>query len=147
MSDSEISLIYRGEPKRLRRRELKRFAESLSAGIAAGRGFSCLIARDEELRRLNRDFRGADYATDVLSFPCPSDDWLGDIAISAERAAEQARALGHAVEQEIRVLMLHGVLHLLGLDHETDRGRMARMERRYRIRLGLPAGLIERAAR
>jgi probable rRNA maturation factor len=147
MSDSEISLVYRGAPRGLRRRELRRFAESLSAAIAGGRGFTCLIARDDELRRLNRDFRGKDSATDVLSFPSSSRETLGDIAISADRAAEQAQSLGHAVDQEIRILMLHGVLHLLGLDHETDKGRMARMERRYRIELGLPAGLIERVAR
>jgi probable rRNA maturation factor len=146
MSDSEISLIFRGAPRRLRRRELKRFAESLSADIAGGRAFTCLITRDEELQRLNRGFRGIDDSTDVLSFPSSSPDTLGDIAISADRASEQAQARGHAVDQEIRILMLHGVLHLLGLDHETDKGRMARMERRYRIRLGLPAGLIERAA-
>jgi probable rRNA maturation factor len=147
MSDPEISLIFRGAPRRLRRRELRRFAESLSAGIAGGRVFTCLITRDEEVRQLNREFRGSDNATDVLSFPSASPGTLGDIAISADRAAEQARSLGHAVDQEIRVLMLHGVLHLLGLDHETDKGRMARMERRYRIQLGLPAGLIERAVR
>jgi probable rRNA maturation factor len=136
--------------------------------VAQGRPFDCLITGDAELRRLNRKFLGQDYATDVLSFPgvapailspvtlpprtttgdkivgatSPS---LGDIAISFARARAQARAFGHSTEQEIRILMLHGLLHLLGMDHAADRGRMARTEKRWRGRLGLPNGLIERA--
>ena len=92
-------------------------------------------------------FRGKDYATDVLSFPAePSDArHLGDLAISTLRARAQAREFGHSTEDELRILMLHGVLHLLGHDHETDRGRMARVESRWRKELGLPNGLIERA--
>ena len=69
---------------------------------------------------------------------------LGDIAISLPRARAQAREFRHSTEREIQILMLHGLLHLLGLDHETDRGRMARVEKRWRARLGLPNGLIER---
>ncbi len=69
---------------------------------------------------------------------------MGDIAISYARARVQARRFGHAPEDELRILMLHGVLHLVGLDHETDSGKMARAERRWRVRLGLPNGLIER---
>jgi probable rRNA maturation factor len=81
----------------------------------------------------------------VLSFPEPGpDDFLGELAISVERAREQARLLGHTIEEETKILMLHGVLHLLGMDHEKDRGRMARAETRQRKKLGLPAGLIER---
>ncbi len=146
MSETELALIYRGAPSRLRRRELGRFARTLASRVAGGRGFTCLITGDAEVARLNREFRGRDCATDVLSFPsgAPAGS-LGDIAISAARAAEQARELGHTIDEEVRVLMLHGVLHLLGMDHETDRGRMARAERRYRRELGLPAGLIERA--
>ena len=72
--------------------------------------------------------------------------WLGEIAISADRAAEQAREFGHSRLDEIRILMLHGVLHLLGMDHETDRGRMARAEARWRRKLDLPTGLIARAS-
>ena len=118
--------------------------------VAKGRAFDCLITGDAELRRLNREFRGKDYATDVLSFPARRTrrpgalPLLGDIAISLARARAQARAFGHTTEDEIRILMLHGVLHLLGMDHETDGGRMARAEKRWRARLGLPAGLIER---
>jgi probable rRNA maturation factor len=94
------------------------------------------------LRRLNRTFRGKDYATDVLSFP--SED-MPELAISFDRAAAQASELGHSVEEELRILMLHGLLHLAGMDHETDAGSMARAETRWRKRLGLPSGLIERA--
>jgi len=104
-----------------------------------------LITNDKELRRLNRQFRKKDRATDVLSFPAVElDGVLGDIAISFERAKQQAAERRHAVGEEIGVLMLHGVLHLLGMDHETDRGQMERTERKWRARLRLPAGLIER---
>jgi probable rRNA maturation factor len=118
----------------------------LQATVAPGREFCCLLTGDRELQRLNRQFLGHDYPTDVLSFPSPGPDGLlGEMAISTTRAAEQAREFGHPVEHEIGILMLHGLLHLLGMDHEHDRGRMARAERRYRERLGLPQGLIERA--
>jgi probable rRNA maturation factor len=80
-----------------------------------------------------------------LSFP-GSGDYLGDIAISMARARAQARRYGHALEDEIRILMLHGVLHLRGMNHESDSGEMARSELRWRRKFGLPTGLIERAA-
>ncbi len=116
--------------------------------VAGERPFTCLITGDGELRRLNRQFLGKDYPTDVLSFPAGEEGGtLGEIAISARRAAVQARERGHSVEEEIGILMLHGVLHLLGMDHERDRGRMARAETRWRKALGLPGGLIERVRR
>ena len=87
-----------------------------------------------------------DRATDVLSFPsAQSLGFLGDIAISFQRAQRQAAEYGHPVNQEIEILMLHGVLHLLGMDHEKDRGQMARAESKWRAALGLPAGLIKRS--
>jgi probable rRNA maturation factor len=90
------------------------------------------------LRRLNRQFRGLDYPTDVLSFPAAAPAArLGDLAISLGRARAQAREFGHDIEHEVEILMLHGLLHLLGFDHETDRGQMARAEKRWRTRLGL----------
>jgi probable rRNA maturation factor len=83
-----------------------------------------------------------------LSFPAPKGaPYLGDLAISYERARDQAREHGHPLEAEIGVLMLHGVLHLTGMDHETDRGQMRRAESRWRRALGLPAALIERTGR
>ena len=134
---------------------LRRFARTLADEVADGRAFCCLITDDDELRRLNREFRKKDYATDVLSFPSSdgrqpglpyTGPMLGDIAISLDRAEQQARALNHSTEQELHILMLHGVLHLTGLDHESDRGEMACAERRWRHHFGLPAGLIERVS-
>ena len=148
-SDDNI-VLFRRAPAELNRRNLERFARILRDEVARGAGFTCLIAGDTELRRLNRDFLGKDYPTDVLSFPVGQASRpvvfgrLGEIAISAARAGAQAAACGHPLENEIRILMLHGLLHLLGMDHETDRGQMARAEARWRRRLALPASLIER---
>ena len=135
-------------PPDFRRRTVERFARRLQNEVAKGQPFDCLLTGDAELRRLNREFRGMDYATDVLSFPAASPaPHLGDLAISLGRARVQARAFSHDIEHEVEILMLHGVLHLLGFDHETDSGEMARAEKRWRTRLGLSAGLIERVRR
>jgi len=141
MSD-DIPLLFRHRSRRVRRSELRAFLSEAAARIAPGREIVCLIADDRELRRLNREFRGADYATDVLSFPSAQG---GELAISLDRAMEQAREQGHAVDTELRILILHGLLHLAGLDHETDSGEMARAEARWRKKFHLPGGLIERA--
>jgi len=147
MSASEELVLFRRAPGSLPRRELREFAGSLRDAVAHGREFHCLITDDRELRRLNRQFRRADYPTDVLSFPAlDGAGWLGEIAISADRAGEQAREFGHSRVDEIRILMLHGVLHLLGMDHERDRGEMARAEAKWRRKLELPTGLIARAS-
>jgi len=120
------------------------------------------LVSDRRVRTLNRTYRRKDYATDVLSFPA-SPAWpaeapqarrrqppaptahLGDIVIARGVAQRQARAAGHSERTELRVLALHGLLHLLGYDHERDRGRMRRVERRLRREGGLREGLIERA--
>jgi probable rRNA maturation factor len=164
MSPEGSSITFRRVPDELRR-PIERFAGRLQTEVTKGRCFDCVITSDAELRRLNRAFRGEDSATDVLSFPAPplpngrgsvtqkptelrpsgsGGSHLGDLAISLPRARSQAREFGHGTAQEIQILMLHGVLHLLGMDHETDRGKMARAEKRWRARLGLPNGLIER---
>jgi len=105
-----------------------------------------LVTSSAELQSLNRRFRGADKATDVLSFPSPSARRVaGDIAISADIARENASRLGHSVVDEVKILVLHGILHLAGFDHERDNGEMARKESRLRQQLKLEAGLIERA--
>ena len=103
-----------------------------------------MITDDRELARLNRLFLGKDYPTDVLSFPSAGPGPIGELAISVDRAREQAEEHGHEASDEIRILMLHGVLHLLGMDHDHDRGAMGRAEKRWRQEFGLPAGLIER---
>jgi len=138
------SITFRRIPAGFHRRTVERFAHRLTHDLAKGKIFDCLITGDAELRRLNRDFRGMDYATDVLSFPAPAGPSLGDLAISLGRARAQAREYGHTIEQEVQILMLHGLLHLMGMDHETDGGHMARVEKRWRARLGLPNSLIER---
>ena len=145
MSSPEGSTVtFRRVPADLRPLALRRFARRLEREVCRGRAFDCLITSDAELRRLNRDFRGKDYPTDVLSFPSETHAILGDIAISHHQARSHSRVFGHPPETEVRILMLHGVLHLLGMDHESDGGRMARAEKRWRARLGLPNGLIER---
>lgn len=127
------------------RAELRNFAQVLVDQVSGGRQFHCLLTDDRELQRLNRDFLGHDYPTDVLSFPSGmGGGFAGEIAISTNRAAEQADEFGHSASEEIKVLMLHGVLHLLGMDHENDRGAMARVEKRWRKQFGLPTSLIER---
>jgi probable rRNA maturation factor len=169
--EGSSTITFRRVPEILRRKlegPLQRFVDTLEREVACGRPFECLVTSDAELRRLNRDFRRHDFPTDVLSFPIDGvgrrkrlphkaparraaagqkpRPHLGGLAISLPRARAQARQFGHPLEHEIRILMLHGLLHLLGMDHETDRGRMARAERRWRERLGLPQGLIERVA-
>lgn len=107
-----------------------------------------LVTSNAEMKTLNRRFRGKDKPTDVLSFPAAADNprkkFAGEIAISAEMAAQNARALGHPPAQEMKILVLHGILHLRGYDHERDHGQMAKRERQLRARLRLPLGLIDR---
>jgi probable rRNA maturation factor len=106
-----------------------------------------LLTSSTEMKSLNRRFCGKDKPTDVLSFPAePSTrkQFAGEIAISAEIASQNARALGHSSAQEIKILVLHGVLHLRGYDHECDNGQMAKREKQLRAKLHLPLGLIER---
>jgi probable rRNA maturation factor len=107
-----------------------------------------LLTTDTAMRRLNRRFRGKDKATDVLSFSAGGPvaaEIAGDLAISVSTARRQAVERDHSLATEIKVLMLHGLLHLAGYDHETDQGEMYRRERALRAKLGLPQGLIERA--
>ncbi|MGJ5818536.1 rRNA maturation RNase YbeY [Paludibaculum fermentans] len=144
----EPLLIFETRTRGLKRRELQKYAWELLRNLAPGRSYCALVTGDEELRRLNNEFRGQDYATDVLSFPSDSPAGsLGDIAISVDRAAAQAAEHGHDTPTEIQILLLHGLLHLLGHDHETDKGLMRRLEAKWRRKLGLPTGLIERSGR
>ena len=106
---------------------------------------SVALVDDGAIRRLNRQYRGQDVPTDVLSFPGEMPGFLGDIVIAAGVARRQAATAGHAFGTEARVLALHGLLHLLGYDHAHDGGAMARLESRLRTRAGLREGLIERA--
>jgi probable rRNA maturation factor len=117
---------------------------------AAGlKGFvDVAVISNAEMKTLNRRFRGKNQPTDVLSFPAAANDprknFAGEIAVSAEIAARNAHALGHSCAEEIKILVLHGVLHLRGYDHERDHGQMARRENQLRARLHLSSGLIDR---
>jgi probable rRNA maturation factor len=104
------------------------------------------IVSDARVRALNRRYRRKDKPTDVLSFPSEEAGFLGDVVIAGGVARRQAAAAGHSLQTELRILALHGLLHLLGYDHERDEGRMARLERRLRRRGGLVEGLIERSS-
>jgi probable rRNA maturation factor len=148
MPSNESPVLFRCGRFPLDRRGLRAFAVELRERVAGGRPFQVLIARDAMLQDLNREFLGKDYPADVLSFPCGAPEGLlGEIAISLDRAREQAAEHAHDVSTEIRILMLHGALHLAGMDHETDRGGMRRAETRWRRIFGLPGGLIERVRR
>lgn len=104
-----------------------------------------LVTTSNEMKRLNTRFRDKEEPTDVLSFPANGMNGLaGEIAISLEVAKANAARLGHSTATEIKVLIVHGMLHLAGYDHETDHGQMFRKEQRLREKLKLPAGLIER---
>jgi probable rRNA maturation factor len=145
MPFEQTTLLFHSATPGLSRRLSRTFAKRLESEVTLGRPFTCLITSDLELRRLNHEFRKQDCATDVLSFPSRQTlGFLGDVAISFQHARRQAAEYGHAVDQEIEILMLHGVLHLLGMDHEKDRGRMARAENKWRAAFGLPRSLLAR---
>jgi probable rRNA maturation factor len=129
-------------------RTLARFLALAQTTVRLKGQVTALLTTDAAIRRMNRQFRGLNKATDVLSFPAEgfgAEGVAGDLAISVPTALAQARAQGHSLSAEVKVLILHGLLHLAGYDHETDAGRMARRERLLRGQLGLPQGLIERA--
>lgn len=130
------------------RRGLETFLSEASSAARLRGVVSVLLAGDAEIRRLNREFRGKDKATDVLSFPMADGTGrvrlAGDLAISVETAAREADRRGHSLDLELRVLLLHGILHLAGYDHEMDSGEMARKEDTLRKKLGLAQSLIAR---
>ena len=129
----------------LSERALSHFVMSASRATRLKGAVNVLVTSSQELRVLNRRFRKKDKTTDVLSFPPMFDQgFAGDIAVSADIAARNAKQLGHTAADEVKILVLHGVLHLAGYDHEKDDGEMARVEQRLRKRLALPLGLIER---
>jgi probable rRNA maturation factor len=142
--------VRRGEPRTHRlpsARTLAQFLRGAQAAVGLRGKVSVLLTTDKAIRKLNRQFRGINKATDVLSFPAaeaPGMGIAGDLAVSVPTALRQASEQGHSLGVEIKILILHGLLHLAGYDHEIDSGRMARRERVLRARLGLPQGLIER---
>lgn len=135
----------------LGKRDLNRFVASVAKALGLTGEFSVLLTGDERLRELNLQFRGKDKATDVLSFPslpeAAEGGHGGDLAISLETAAIQAKEHDHPLQIEVKVLILHGLLHLAGYDHERDRGQMRRRETLLRKQFALPFGLVERSRR
>lgn len=125
-------------------RALEQIAARAQKAAGVGGEVNILLTGNAEIRRLNHRFRNKNQSTDVLSFPGEGSGLGGDIAISAEIAAANARILGHTLLHELNVLIVHGMLHLAGYDHERDRGEMARKEQEMQRALGLPVGLIER---
>jgi probable rRNA maturation factor len=129
---------------------MTRFLNRARAAVELEGDVDVLLADDQTLRRLNKTFRGKNKATDVLSFPAPEEiaqDHAGDLAISLETANRQAATYGHSLRDEVRILLLHGLLHLSGLDHEIDNGEMAAREAELRVELGLSNSLIERVSK
>ena len=134
---------------------LERFVLRTRRLVSLTDNVNVLVTSSAEVRSLNRQFRGNNKETDVLSFPASSQRTIpvtapgalrlaGEIAISAEVAKQSAALRGHSAADEVKILALHGILHLAGFDHERDHGQMERQERRLRAALRLPAGLIER---
>jgi probable rRNA maturation factor len=137
----------------IRMRELRSFLSHAKSAVGVQGEVSVLLATDESIRILNRDFRRKDKATDVLSFPAadaglPGRSKLaGDLAVALGVASRQAEEHGHPLQIELKILLLHGLLHLAGYDHETDTGQMARKESTLRKQLDLPVGLIQRSGK
>lgn len=143
----EVVLQNPGGYPEAREPDLAPWLEALVAEVAPeAESLGVRFTSDREMRRLHRTYRGRDYPTDVLSFPgeeTPDGRHLGDVVISVPVARRQAEAAGHPVARELRVLLLHGVLHCLGHDHETDDGTMERLEAELaerRIDRGGPRG-------
>ena len=139
----------RSNPTPLAKAGLTRFLSRAREAVGLAGEVEVLLTSDSQIKQLNRDFRGKNKPTDVLSFPAPeeiAEEHAGDLAISLDTAARQAESFGHSLGDEVRVLMLHGLLHLKGMDHEVDSGEMATRELELRRELKLPATLIERAS-
>ena len=138
--DPDQSLVVRNLQRRHKvdRRVLETFLDEVATTVGAANANATLaLVGDARIRELNRDHRGYDKPTDVLSFSAGEPDYLGDIVISVDTARRQATRRGSNLERELKVLSLHGFLHLLGYDHETDDGEMRRIEYRLRRRFGI----------
>jgi probable rRNA maturation factor len=148
MKFTNPTIIFERKPPGLNLRLLSSFVLKASSAAGLRGAVSVLITGNSNIRQLNARFRGKKQSTDVLSFPAasPANGFAGDIAVSLDVAAGNARLLGHSVSDEIRILILHGILHLAGYDHESDRGEMAEKEILLRRQFALPTGLIERSS-
>ena len=133
-----IEVVNRQRRLQIDTRAWSNFATKALAAISKSESSATIaFVSDKKIRELNRQFRGIDKATDVLSFPSDESDELGDVAVSVDTAATQAKENGLKFDEEIAQLILHGLLHLSGYDHETDNGEMNRLELRLRKKLGI----------
>ena len=144
--DVEVTVLNRQRARKIDRHGITSFVREICREIppAGDSGLSVKLVSDRAMRDFNRRFRGVPRTTDVLSFPAGGDDpapapahYLGDIVISVPAAERQAAEAGHSLSRELKILSLHGYLHLMGYDHETDDGTMLRLQRRL-IRRALP---------
>ena len=124
---------------------LMRFARKAHRAVGLKGDLAVLITGDAEMKALNRKFRKKNKPTDVISFPANVNGLAGDLAISADIADNNADRFGHTLTEELQILMLHGMLHLAGMDHERDSGEMGKRESKLRARFGLKDTLIERS--
>jgi len=135
-SGLEVVLLNRQRHRRVRPDRLRRLLEDAARSLGVSGEVALVLTRDPAVRELNARYRGKDKPTDVLSFPGPGGTaGLGDIVVSVDTAERNARRLGRTLQRELDVLALHGFLHVLGYDHETDDGTMDRLERRLRREL------------
>ena len=139
-SELGVVLLDRQRRRRVRPDRVRRVLRAAARDLGVSGELAVVLAGDRTLRSLNARYRGKDKPTDVLSFPGPGGEaGLGDVVISLDTAERNARALGRTLPQEVDVLALHGFLHVLGYDHETDDGTMDRIEGRLRRKLLAPA--------
>jgi len=132
----EVVLLNRQRRRPVRPARLRRLLQDAARALGVSGEVALVLTRDQAMRALNARYRGKDKPTDVLSFPGPGGTvGLGDIVVSVDTAERNARRLGRSLQRELDVLALHGFLHVLGYDHETDDGTMDRLERRLRRRL------------
>ena len=128
-----VVMVDRQRKHAVRKREIRRVLEGAARSLKVNGELALVFAGDTLLRRLNRDYRFKDKPTDVLSFPSPDrNEALGDVVISVETARRNAGVLGRSLDRELEILALHGLLHVLGYDHETDDGEMEALEKRLR---------------
>ncbi len=139
-----VEIINRQRRRKINAKEWREFGEEALRVIGTEHDATIVFVSDDAIRKLNRQFRGKNHATDVLSFPSSAEPFevdqqkqLGEVVISVQRAESQARSNGLSFTNEVKQLILHGLLHLSGYDHETDKGEMNRLELRLRKRLNI----------
>lgn len=120
--------------------------EAVRNSVAPSKLFELIIVDDEEMRQINKEHRGLDKTTDVLSFPIKESKthFIGSIIISVDTAHRVAKEMGHDISDELKILFIHGLLHLLGFDHETDNGQMRDEEAKIALNIGIKEGLLSR---